>query len=90
MGVMLVMAVLVITVLYLMSNEGRITEHKIRRIRGFFAAQAGIVHALEQLRKGETPDDKIYIGANIEGYPPKGYEVTISRTGNQINATVAY
>ena len=52
MGVALVVFTLALSALYLMTNESRIAEHKIKRMRGFYAAQAGFVLAVEQLRNG--------------------------------------
>lgn len=54
-GVLFVIFTLALTVLYLMTQESRIAEHKIRRSKAHFAAQAGIVDAFEQLRKGTKP-----------------------------------
>lgn len=51
MGVMLVIFTLALAALFLMTQESRIAEHKIKRTRAFFAAQAGMVLALERLRK---------------------------------------
>lgn len=97
-GVMLVLFTLAVSALYLMTNEGRITEHKIKRIRGLYAAQAGIVHTLEQLRKGAPLDASIVIGAGIDGYPAAGLTVNIIYTPggtgpggtNPVTATVDY
>jgi|TARA_B100000315_G_C14503175_1_gene553297 Tfp pilus assembly protein PilX len=52
MGVALVIFTLILVALTLMTNESRIAEHKIRRMRAFYAAQAGTVLAQEQLRIG--------------------------------------
>ena len=51
-GIMLVLSTLAIVALSLMTSESRIAEHKIKRTRAYYAAQAGIVDGLEQLRKG--------------------------------------
>ena len=37
---------------YLMGNQGMVTEKKITRMRAYYTAKAGMVHALEQLRRG--------------------------------------
>jgi len=55
-GVMMLVLVWVLVSLYFMTQESRIAGHKIRRTRAFFAAKAGIIHALEELRKGNNPD----------------------------------
>jgi len=70
MGVALVIFTLALSALYLMTNESRIAEHKVRRMRGFYAAQAGLVLALEKLRVGDWTYDTTYcINGPIPGYP---------------------
>lgn len=55
-GIMLVIIILALAVVGLMRQQGRLTEHHIRRRRiGMAAAQAGMVHAYERLRRGDTP-----------------------------------
>jgi len=51
-GIVLIISTLALAALFLMAQESRIAEHKIKRTKAFFAAQAGMVLALEQLRKG--------------------------------------
>ncbi|MCK9574050.1 MAG: hypothetical protein M0R20_06630 [Candidatus Omnitrophica bacterium] len=53
-GIMLVISILAVAALNLMTVESRTAEHKLRRIRAYFAAQAGIVDRLEALRRGEV------------------------------------
>lgn len=81
-GVMFVIITLALSALFLMTQESRIAEHKIKRIRAFFAAQAGIVQALDSLRQGVTPPSTIYIGSGISGYPSAGLRVNITYTDN--------
>lgn len=52
MGVLIVVFTLALVAMYLMTQDARLAEHKIRRIRGSFAARAGMIHALEQARNG--------------------------------------
>jgi len=52
MGILIVLSILALVGLYLISQESRIAEHKIRRMKAFYAAQAGMVIALEELRRG--------------------------------------
>lgn len=77
-GIMLVILTLALAALHLMAQESRITEHNIKRTRAFYAAQAGMIYALEELRKGTDPSGAINIGAGISGYPPAGLPVTIT------------
>ncbi|MFA5007831.1 MAG: hypothetical protein WC546_01255 [Candidatus Omnitrophota bacterium] len=53
-GIMLVVSILAVVALNLMTVESRTAEHKLRRTRGYFAAQGAIVHALERLRRDGT------------------------------------
>ncbi len=78
-GIMFVVSALALAVLYLMTQESRIAEHKIRRMRVFYAAKAVVVHALEGLRKGDIskPSDTgstypIRVGSGEVGYPSDG------------------
>lgn len=52
----------------LMTNQARIAEHQIRRIRGFYSAWAGLVDNFERLRRNEgiqnTPDPN-FLGRNV-------------------------
>lgn len=87
-GILVVIAILSLVAIYLMTQQAYITEHKIRRMRAFYAAQAGIVHILEQLRKGETPATTITVD---------GITVTIQRNigsgpnnTDEVSATVNY
>jgi hypothetical protein len=51
-GIAFTISILAIVALNLMTQEARIAEHKIHRIRASFAARAGIVDVLERLRRG--------------------------------------
>ncbi len=76
MGITIIISGLVIIILLFITQGARIGEHKIRRTRAYYAAQAGIVSGMEQLRKGEAVTD-IVIGAGITGYAG-GYNVTVT------------
>ena len=80
-GVMLVIFTLALAALFLMTQESRIAEHKIKRTRAFFAAQAGMIFALDSLRNGANPSGTINIGAGITGYPAAGLPVLITYPG---------
>ncbi|MCK4519966.1 MAG: hypothetical protein KAT96_02245 [Candidatus Omnitrophica bacterium] len=51
-GIMLVILALAVAAVHFMTQESCIAEHKIKRIGALYAAQAGMVLALDQLRKG--------------------------------------
>ncbi|NQT28297.1 MAG: hypothetical protein HQ570_01725 [Candidatus Omnitrophica bacterium] len=98
-GVALVVFTLVLAAFSLMTQESRIAEHKIKRTRAFFAAQAGMVHAFELLRNGSNPSGTIYIGSGVTGYPSAGLPVIITYTAgagtgpggtDPVNITVNY
>ena len=78
-GVMLVIFTLALAALFLMTQQSRIAEHKIKRTKAFFAAQAGMVYALEQLRKG----DAIVSPHSVSpATPTQGYPVNANITVN--------
>ena len=52
MGITLVLCALGLAAVMIMSQGSLLTEHKIKRIRSYYAVQAGIIDAFEQLRKG--------------------------------------
>jgi len=56
-GFVIIIALLSIGAIYLMGNQAFVAEHKIRRLRGYYTAKAGVIHALEELRKGRNPDN---------------------------------
>jgi len=59
MGAIVVISTLALASLYFTTQQSRITEHKIKRIRALAAAHAGIIHALEGLRRGDDTDPDI-------------------------------
>ena len=91
MGIMFFVLTLALVASYLMTQQARISEHKIRRTRTFFAARAGMVKALEELRKdtcgGVSPcvSGTAYpftIGAGLDGYPAAGISGTYTWTND--------
>jgi len=97
-AIAIVLTTLSLVSLSLMTQQGRVADHKIRRMRGFYAAQAGLVSALEELRRaGAINTNPVTIGAGVVGYPAGGLSVNITRTAgagpnstDEINATVNY
>ncbi|MFH1772541.1 MAG: hypothetical protein ABH872_06960 [Candidatus Omnitrophota bacterium] len=79
MSIMAVIAVFTLIALYVMTQEARLAEHKIKRMRAFYAAQAGMIHAQERLRRENNTDVTaadissadllVGEGLNIRGYP---------------------
>ncbi len=80
-GVLIVIFTLAVVAINLMTQQARVAEHKIRRMRAIYAARAGMVHGLELIRQGIFPGggtEIISIGAGVNGYPTGGLEVVIS------------
>lgn len=85
-GVALIIIGLALAGIFIMTQQARISEHKIKRMRAFFAAQAGMIHALEELRLGRDPNnttltvgnDSSATGGTIKGYPLGGLDADIS------------
>jgi len=85
-GLMFVIFSLTFAALYLMTQESQVAERKVRHARIFYAAQAGMVDALERLRTGAlalptignpTISSLAGLGAGIPGYPVDGSGATI-------------
>ena len=86
-GIALVVSTLVLAALSLMTQESRVAEGKIKRIRAFYAIQAGMVNAVDNLRRtnsigGSGTLNTIKIGATVTGYPALGIPVNIQRANN--------
>ena len=60
----IILSIIAGVAILLMTNQARITESQIGRIRAFYTAQAAIIHALENLRKGISPPASETINAN--------------------------
>lgn len=87
MGVLLVVAGLAVSALYLMSKQSIVTEDKIHRVRAYYATQAGMVHAMDEARNNATwvtaintstnlsVQTALGIGLNASGQPMSGYPV---------------
>ncbi len=53
-GVIMVVAMLSIVILRIISNQSRLTHHQLSRIQGQYAAKAGVLYALEKLRRNDA------------------------------------
>jgi len=85
-GLMFVIFALTFAALYLMTQESQVAERKIRFMRAFYAAQAGVVHALEVSRTGASLSN-INVGNGVTGYPTGGMLVTVTRNAGGVNGT---
>jgi len=84
-GILIIIFTLALVAMYLMTQEARIAEHKIRRMRAFYSAQAAVVDVLERLRRGlpapglATPGPGV--SANVAGPTLNGYNTSILLIG---------
>ncbi len=98
MGIMIAIVFLALGVSYVLSQQARVAEHKIKRMRAYYAAMAGVVYAFDKLRNGTNPDKASFkIGNGIYGYPSGGLKVKIAKKDNKgpdgtdkIDVTVDY
>jgi len=52
-GIIMVVSVLAIVMLRIISNQSRLTHHQVSRIQAQYAAKAGIIYALDKLRRND-------------------------------------
>ena len=95
MGILIVVFTLALVALYLMTQEARIAEHKIRRMEALFAARAAMVHAIEELRSGNTnldPSWTVTMNRIGPGAVTITYNAAATGPGNthQVDVTVQY
>lgn len=57
---LLIVVVLANVALSVIASQSRLTHHQVSRIRAFYAAQAGMVLAIENLRTGTWVDNQNY------------------------------
>lgn len=99
-GVVFIVIILGTGILLVTSNQARIAQKKIRRMRAFFAAKAAIVDARARLRIGNITTNTTY-DHTVDIPGESGYPITVNVTiGNigenapvgtrYINATVEY
>jgi len=82
MGIVVIIAFLCLAAAYFLSQQARVAEHKIRRMRAYYAAMAGVVYAFDKARNGALPvgNSSVKVGNATYGYPPGGFTVDINRT----------
>jgi len=74
-GVIMVVAMLAIVILRIISNQSRLIYHQSGRIQGQYAAKAGVLYALDKLRRNDDP-----------AWPASGqYMKTMCRSACDIN-----
>lgn len=52
-GTLLVVVILANVILNLILSQSRLTHHQVSRIQAYYAAQAGVNYAIEELRSGD-------------------------------------
>ncbi|MBU1113324.1 MAG: hypothetical protein KKH93_05565 [Candidatus Omnitrophica bacterium] len=86
MGIIIVISTLALASLYFTTQESRIAEHKVKRIQAQAAAQAGIIYALERLRKGDDPAD--ITALSVGDAADQGYPISVTlKIGEEISGT---
>ncbi|MDO8488931.1 MAG: hypothetical protein Q7S42_02315 [Candidatus Omnitrophota bacterium] len=74
-GVILLVVSLTTVILRIISNQSRLTHHQVSRIQAQYAAKAGVIYALDKLRRNDDV-----------GWPASGeYIKTMCRSGCDIN-----
>ena len=90
-GLVLVLSLLAWIAAQFMTQQAYQNEHKIRRIQAFFAAQAGVVHAIEKLRNNQYPSfpasETISFGDSSNRYYPYNVDIDIGAVGTGLNNT---
>ncbi|MCM8823145.1 MAG: hypothetical protein NC822_00515 [Candidatus Omnitrophica bacterium] len=99
-GIMLIIIILSLAGIYLMREQTNLSENKIRRIRAYYAAYAGVVDTLARLYNGQiaipniAPINRtITVDTDNDGVAETTVNITISLPtpiGSQITATVGY
>lgn len=81
-GILMIIFILIAGALALMNQETYTAEHKIGRMRAFYAAQAGMARSFEDLMNDTDPSGNpaFTMGSTIVGYPSTGMPVRITYT----------
>ena len=53
-GVIMVLALLSTVIMRVVSNQSRLTHHQVSRIQAMYAAKAGVIYALDKLRRNDV------------------------------------
>lgn len=55
MGIILLVMILSTLILGIVTNHARLTHHQVSRIQAQYAAKAGVIYALDKLRRNDDP-----------------------------------
>ncbi len=55
-GIIIVVVILSAVILRIISNQARLTHHQVSRIQAQYAAKAGVLYALDKLRRSNPAD----------------------------------
>ena len=72
----------------LMTNHSRITESQIKRAKAYYTAEAGITHAMEQIRNKSNPTGPWILSLN--GLTANVTSITDSSNKKKLKASVKY
>ena len=61
----MIVSLLAVSVLFIMSNDARLTEANIKRIQASYASYAGIQHYLELLKTNASPGE---VPLSVDGF----------------------
>jgi len=54
-GVVLVVGILAVVILRIITSHARLTHHQVTRVQAMYAAKAGMLYALDKLRRNDDP-----------------------------------
>ena len=76
-GIFFVISILALVAINVMTQQARIGEHKIKRMRAIYAAKAGIIKVYEGLRKGTTSFPTVGSPVTVNLGDINGYTVVV-------------
>ncbi|MGD0337065.1 MAG: hypothetical protein ABSB18_08235 [Candidatus Omnitrophota bacterium] len=92
-GTIIVVTLLATVILRIFSSHYRLTNHNITRIQAYYAALAGVNHAMEMIRTRSTPCNTNTLCSydlTDQSFPPAiaNKTVRVNVTGITTNATI--
>ena len=90
-GILLMITTLALAAIYLMGNEARVSEHKVRRTIAYYLAQAALVYAFDNLRNnsnwGGDPNFQLSSGEDLNFSANITVGNTITNTNTILDGT---
>ena len=91
-GTIIIVTLLATVILRIFFSHYRLTNHNITRIQAYYAALAGVNHAMELLRTGNTPNipagSTYHYNLTDQSFPPIIKTVSVNITGPLTDATI--